>query len=275
MARTLSGNDAATSLTFEIGDKCEPLIHMSARAGQDFSTPVVGDVSLGTVMHVTEVGSGDRIKISTNKVSGWISCQTEMGMPLVQLVEGRPKRRSRLFTSEKAEGEVVGSESSFSIQQNPLNPSGGVYYARGELAPGDQGHSLVAMNVREGEAFSSEIIGRLHEGTQFEVACVGANDRIKIVSGDVVGWISTKADGERPLVQKKQEKKRNSFYKRLSVAKHEETVAGINGRASAVATATTLLGNQSAAVGCEEQKARTERPSLTLPIGKPRPGPPS
>lgn len=276
MSRTLSGKSDGAELVVEAGDKCEPLIIMKVRAGQDFSTPVVGEVCLGTVMHVTEVGSGDRIKISTSKVAGWISYQTEMGHPLLKMVQkGRAKRRSRIFTSEGSAGEAP-SESTFSVQHNPLMPAAGIF-ARGELAAGDKGVTLVAMNLREGELFSSKVIGQIEQGAQFEVACVGASDRIKIVCGNVVGWISAKAEGDRPLVQKQQEKKRNSFYKKISFAPAEETNGNhsSNGSVSTVASASLLPEKPATVPQPEERQAPPERPPLTLPVGKSRPPPPS
>lgn len=216
LARSFSGQMEG-ELRLDVGDKCQPLIVMKVRAGQDFASQVVGQVSLGTEMHVTEVGQGHRIKISTSKVSGWISHETELGHPLVKPVAAGI-HRAKTTALAKVKGHEVPRPRSFNLSPEQLAAGTRIYVALGELAVGQLGETLVAMNVREDESFKSKVVGRLPQSSVFEVICVGANNRIRVESGNLKGWISAKADGDRPLVRKprKEAERKNSQVGRIT-----------------------------------------------------------
>jgi len=74
-----------------------------------------------------------------------------------------------------------------------------------DMKIGDQGETLVPMNLRAEIDFRSEIIGSLPEQVLFTVVETGANHRALISSGNATGWISTKTDLDQPLCRRVQE----------------------------------------------------------------------
>merc|ERR1719277_2149140 len=68
-----------------------------------------------------------------------------------------------------------------------------------DLQIGDQGETLVPLNLRSEIDFKSEIIGSVQDQVLFTVVESGANHRALISSGNSTGWISTKTDLDQPL----------------------------------------------------------------------------
>lgn len=64
---------------------------------------------------------------------------------------------------------------------------------------GDEGETVVAMNVRSEVDYKSEIVGSLQEGTKFVVVETAEANRALISAGNTTGWISTKTDLDQPL----------------------------------------------------------------------------
>lgn len=75
---------------------------------------------------------------------------------------------------------------------------------------GDEGETLVAMNLRGEEDVSSQVVGSLGERSRFTVIDVGANHRALISSADLTGWISTQTDLDQPLCGKLAHRQRHN-----------------------------------------------------------------
>lgn len=69
-----------------------------------------------------------------------------------------------------------------------------------DMEAGDEGHVIVAMNLREEEETHSEVIATIEVGTKFTVVEAAGNHRCLISVGNATGWISTKTDLDQPLV---------------------------------------------------------------------------
>lgn len=74
-----------------------------------------------------------------------------------------------------------------------------------DLGVGDQGETLVAMNLRSEVELKSEVVGSLAEAVFFTVVETGAPHRALISCGNASGWISTKTDLDQPLVKRTKE----------------------------------------------------------------------
>jgi len=71
-----------------------------------------------------------------------------------------------------------------------------------DMGVGDQGETLVAMNVRSEAEYKSDIVGSMPEGCSFIVIETADNNRVLVSSGNVTGWISTKTNLDQPLTKK-------------------------------------------------------------------------
>jgi len=74
-----------------------------------------------------------------------------------------------------------------------------------DMQVGDEGETLVAMNVRTEIDYKSEVVGLMPESCHFTVVETGANHRALVSSGNMTGWISTKTDLDQPLTKKVKE----------------------------------------------------------------------
>lgn len=69
---------------------------------------------------------------------------------------------------------------------------------------GDQGITLVGMNLRAEIDFKSKVVASLKESTPFTIIETGESHRALISVGNATGWISTKTDLDQPLAKKVQ-----------------------------------------------------------------------
>lgn len=67
-------------------------------------------------------------------------------------------------------------------------------------AAGDNVVTLVPVKVRKDEHYISPVVAEVPEGTQFQIVQVGANNRIKVSSSEVTGWINSKTDLNHPVI---------------------------------------------------------------------------
>jgi len=79
-----------------------------------------------------------------------------------------------------------------------------------EFEAGEEGETLVTMNLREEEDIRSAVLHTIGEGTHFTVVEAGANHRALISAGNLTGWISTKTDLDQPLTKKSGMKRKMS-----------------------------------------------------------------
>ncbi|CAK0814174.1 unnamed protein product [Prorocentrum cordatum] len=78
--KKLTGLGKSDADVWRPGDTCETIARVTARADEDLTSEVVGEIMPGITLWILEVAEHKRLKITNKSGSqkGWISCRTQL-----------------------------------------------------------------------------------------------------------------------------------------------------------------------------------------------------